>query len=59
MDVLCRQADYPEYQVRLQWRPDTIAFWDNRAAQHYAASDYWPEVRIMERASVLGTRPSA
>ena len=25
--------------------------WDNLAVQHYASSDYWPEIRIMERAS--------
>jgi len=25
--------------------------------QHYAASDYWPDVRIMERASIVGSRP--
>jgi alpha-ketoglutarate-dependent taurine dioxygenase len=55
---LYRQADTPEYQVRFHWEKDSVAFWDNRAVQHYAASDYWPEVRIMERASIIGTRPS-
>ncbi|WP_216903899.1 TauD/TfdA dioxygenase family protein, partial [Nocardia alni] len=55
LDRLCRQADYPEHQVRLHWEPDTIAFWDNRAVQHYATSDYWPQIRIMERASITGT----
>ncbi|MCB1005469.1 MAG: TauD/TfdA family dioxygenase, partial [Acidimicrobiales bacterium] len=58
LDRLCRQADYPEYQCRFQWTPDAVAFWDNRAVQHYAASDYWPDVRIMERASIIGDRPS-
>ena len=57
IDRLCRQADYPEYQCRFHWTPDAVAFWDNRAVQHYAASDYWPDVRIMERASVIGDRP--
>ena len=57
IDRLCRQADYPEYQCRFQWTPDSVAFWDNRAVQHYAASDYWPDVRIMERASIIGDRP--
>ena len=28
------------------------------AVQHYASSDYWPAVRVMERASVVGTRPT-
>ncbi|MCU1393937.1 MAG: taurine dioxygenase TauD-like protein [Ilumatobacteraceae bacterium] len=58
IDRLCRFADLPEYQCRFQWRPDSIAFWDNRAVQHYANSDYWPDVRVMERASVIGDRPS-
>lgn len=57
IDTLARQADYPEYQVRLRWEPHTVAFWDNRAVQHYAASDYFPQTRIMERASIVGPRP--
>ena len=59
MDLLCRQADYPEYQCRFRWEPHSVAFWDNRAVQHYASSDYWPALRTMERASVKGTRPDA
>jgi alpha-ketoglutarate-dependent taurine dioxygenase len=58
LDVLCRQADYPEYQCRFHWENDSVAFWDNRAVQHYASSDYWPEIRIMERASIVGGRPA-
>jgi taurine dioxygenase len=57
IDRLCRRTELPEYQVRFQWRNDSVAFWDNRAVQHYAASDYWPDVRIMERASIVGDRP--
>jgi taurine dioxygenase len=56
---LCRQAATVEYQVRFRWTPDAIAFWDNRAVQHYASSDYWPERRVMERASIVGARPHA
>jgi taurine dioxygenase len=58
IDRLARQAEVPEYQCRFRWRDGSVAFWDNRAVQHYAASDYWPEVRIMERASIVGDRPS-
>ena len=56
---LCRQAETVEYQVRFRWQPHSIAFWDNRAVQHYASSDYWPERRVMERASIVGGRPKA
>jgi taurine dioxygenase len=59
LDRLCRQADYPEYQCRFRWEPGSVAFWDNRAVQHYANSDYWPDVRVMERASIVGDRPAA
>jgi taurine dioxygenase len=59
IEHLARQAEYPEHQCRFHWTKDAIAIWDNRAVQHYAASDYWPDVRIMERASVVGERPVA
>lgn len=54
---LSGQAALLEYQCRWHWEPDSVAFWDNRIVQHYAASDYWPDVRIMERASIVGDRP--
>jgi alpha-ketoglutarate-dependent taurine dioxygenase len=57
LDRLCRQADAPEHQCRFTWDRDAVAFWDNRAVQHYASSDYWPFTRAMERASIVGSRP--
>ncbi len=55
---LFAQAEVPEYQMRLAWAPGTVAMWDNRATQHYATSDYWPQRRVMERAAIVGDRPS-
>ncbi|SCU75376.1 Alpha-ketoglutarate-dependent taurine dioxygenase [Cupriavidus necator] len=57
MQYLYRQAAAPEYQVRLRWQPDTIALWDNRSTQHYAVQDYFPAVRHMNRATIIGDRP--
>jgi len=54
---LYRTAANPELQCRFRWAPGSIAFWDNRACQHFAASDYHPEVRIMERVTIAGCRP--
>lgn len=54
---LYAQASIPEYQCRFRWEPNSIAFWDNRASQHYAASDYFPAVRVMERVTIAGDRP--
>jgi taurine dioxygenase len=58
LDVLFAQAQVPEYQFRLRWAPGTIVFWDNRSTQHYAANDYYPERRRMERTAVVGDVPS-
>ncbi len=57
LDRLYRTAARPEYQCRFRWGPGSIAFWDNRACQHYAASDYFPAVRVMERVTIAGDRP--
>jgi len=57
LDRLYRTAARPEYQCRFRWAPGSLAFWDNRACQHYAASDYFPAVRVMERVTIAGDRP--
>ncbi len=57
LQYLFRQAQAPEYQMRLKWRPHTIAFWDNRATQHYAIQDYFPARRRMLRATIIGDKP--
>jgi taurine dioxygenase len=54
---LYAQAAIPEHQCRFRWEVNSIAFWDNRASQHYAASDYWPAVRRMERVTIVGDKP--
>jgi taurine dioxygenase len=55
--ILYHQASIPEYQCRFHWAANSMAFWDNRACQHYAASDYWPQVRRVERATIIGDTP--
>ena len=57
LEQLYRQAWIPDFQCRFRWRQDSLAFWDNRGAQHYAAADYWPERRAMERVTIMGDRP--
>jgi taurine dioxygenase len=54
---LIGRAAIPEYQVRWRWTPNSFAIWDNRCTQHYAVMDYWPAVRKMERAGIVGDRP--
>lgn len=57
LDHLYAQAAIPEYQVRFRWRENSIAFWDNRSCQHYAAGDYAPAMRHMERVTIIGDKP--
>lgn len=47
----------PSVQIRVRWQPDTFVMWDNRAVQHAATSDFFPEHRVMERVTVIGDRP--
>lgn len=57
LDVLYREVEVPEYQVRFKWAANSVAFWDNRSTQHFAISDYWPRKRVMERLTIIGDRP--
>lgn len=52
LDFLYGHIRSPEFQVRLDWQVGDIAFWDNRATQHYAVPDY-RERRVMQRVSIL------
>ena len=54
LNYLIRQAFVPEYQVRWRWTKNSFAIWDNRNTQHYAVQDYFPGVRKMERAGIIG-----
>ena len=57
LNYLISQAFVPEYQVRFRWKPNSVAFWDNRSTQHYAVMDYPPCERRMERAGIQGDTP--
>ena len=56
--VLLQQHNHPEYVCRFHWQEGSIAFWDNRAVQHYAASNYLPPFeRLLRRVTVAGDKP--
>ena len=57
IDYLCRHTVRPEFQCRVQWRPSTLAFWDNRATMHYAVDDFASYRRVMTRVTLEGDRP--
>lgn len=54
LQYLYGRAQVPEFQLRVKWQPNTVVMWDNRATQHYAPHDYFPQRRTMERVTVCG-----
>ena len=57
VELLLAQHPRAEYSCRFAWEPGSMAFWDNRAVQHYAASDYYPHRRVLRRVTVSGDKP--
>jgi len=49
LNIVLAQYQKLEYQVRFSWRPGSIAFWDNRAAVHFAVRNYGDFPRLLER----------
>lgn len=47
----------PENTVRWRWQIGDVAFWDNRATQHYAIYDYGDHLRRVQRVTIAGGRP--
>lgn len=56
LEHLFHTVHAPDIQVRLRWRPGTVAVWDNRCTQHYAVGGYEGR-RVMNRVTFLGPPP--
>ena len=49
----------PENTVRWRWQAGDVAFWDNRATQHYAINDYGNQPRRVQRVTLVGDIPAS
>jgi taurine dioxygenase len=57
LNLLYEHMSRPEFQVRWRWSEGDVAFWDNRWTQHCALADYFPQRRVVRRATIAGDRP--
>ena len=55
--MLFEHIERPEIQCRFHWQPGSVAFWDNRCAQHHALWDYYPHRRRGLRVTIKGDAP--
>jgi taurine dioxygenase len=57
LGFLFRHQSRPEFTCRFQWAVGSLAFWDNRCAQHNPINDYHGYRRVMHRITLAGDRP--
>jgi taurine dioxygenase len=57
LDFLFAHLTRPEFTCRFRWQPGSLAFWDNRCAQHNPINDYHGFRRVMHRVTLKGDRP--
>jgi taurine dioxygenase len=58
LDYLFRHQARPEFTCRFRWQPGSLAFWDNRCAQHNAINDYHGARRLLHRITLAGDKPA-
>lgn len=57
LDMLFEHSELDVMKCRFKWRPNSIAFWDNRCTMHLAIPDYFPHTRYAQRVTLSGDKP--
>lgn len=57
LDFLFKKIKEEQFSCRFKWEPGCVAFWDNRACQHFPVNDYQGYQRKMLRISLAGCEP--
>ena len=57
LQYLFAHQQRPEFTCRFRWEKGSLAFWDNRCAQHNPINDYHGFRRVMHRVTLAGDRP--
>ncbi len=58
LEFLYQHQISPEFTCRFSWQVGSIAFWDNRCAQHNPVNDYHGHRRVMHRITLAGDVPA-
>jgi taurine dioxygenase len=58
LEFLYQHLVSPEFTCRFSWQVGSIAFWDNRCAQHNPVNDYHGFRRVMHRITLAGDVPA-
>jgi taurine dioxygenase len=57
LNYLFSHQQRPEFTCRFRWEASSLAFWDNRCAQHNPINDYHGWRRVMHRVTLAGDQP--
>jgi taurine dioxygenase len=57
LEYLFAHQVQPEFTCRFRWEAGSLAFWDNRCAQHNPVNDYHGFRRVMHRITLVGDAP--
>jgi len=56
LSYLYAHAIKPQFVHRFQWKPGSMAIWDNRCTWHHALNDYQGHHRLMHRITLDGVK---